>query len=86
MGMDLVYSWCIALVVPLGFVLFKCWYNFYLHPLSRFPGPKLAAVGSLYEFWFDVVKDGRYLWEIAKMHDEYGMNAARQISENENSC
>ncbi|KAK4069632.1 hypothetical protein Purlil1_13680 [Purpureocillium lilacinum] len=56
-----------------GLVLLgKCFRNVYLHPLSRFPGPRLAAMGSLYEFWFDVIRDGQYLWQIEKMHDKYG--------------
>ncbi|KAK9415726.1 putative Cytochrome p450 domain-containing protein [Seiridium unicorne] len=66
------YTWWTVLAVPLSLILFKCFYNLYLHPLSHFPGPKLAAIGSLYELWFDVFKDGQYLWKIAKMHDEYG--------------
>jgi len=43
-----------------------------LHPLHRFPGPKLAAASFLYEFWFDFVKGGRYTWEIKRMHEKYG--------------
>lgn len=43
-----------------------------LHPLSRFPGPKLAAMTILYEGWYDMIKVGRYTWEIQKMHDKYG--------------
>ncbi|KAM4062720.1 cytochrome p450 [Hirsutella rhossiliensis] len=29
-------------------------------------------MGWLYEFWFELIKDGQYLWEIEKMHDKYG--------------
>ncbi|KAK7911853.1 trichodiene oxygenase [Apiospora marii] len=43
-----------------------------LHPLSHISGPKLAAMSILYEFWFDVVKFGRYSMEIKRMHDVYG--------------
>ncbi|KHN97091.1 trichodiene oxygenase [Metarhizium album ARSEF 1941] len=50
----------------------RCLYNLYLHPLSRFPGPRLAVLGAFYEFWFDVVQDGQFLWEIGRMHDRYG--------------
>lgn len=44
-----------------------------LHPLSRFPGPKLAAMTIAYEGWYDMIKVGRYTREIRKMHDKYGM-------------
>lgn len=43
-----------------------------LHPLSHIPGPKLAAMTILYEFWFDFVKFGRFSMEIKRMHDVYG--------------
>ncbi|CDM33000.1 Cytochrome P450 [Penicillium roqueforti FM164] len=47
-------------------------YRLYFHPLSKFPGPKLAALTSLYEFYYNVVLGGRYLWEIERMHEKYG--------------
>ncbi|RHZ61391.1 hypothetical protein CDV55_104001 [Aspergillus turcosus] len=55
-----------------SYVLFKAGYNLYLHPLRNFPGPKLAAIGPYYEFYYDVVKDGMFLWEMERMHQEYG--------------
>ncbi|GJC90649.1 cytochrome P450 monooxygenase tri4 [Colletotrichum liriopes] len=42
-----------------------------LHPLSKIPGPKLAAASYLYEFWFDFVRKGRYTHEIRRMHEIY---------------
>ncbi|KAF9886007.1 hypothetical protein FE257_012188 [Aspergillus nanangensis] len=47
-------------------------YRLYFHPLSKFPGPKLAAITSIYEFYYNVLKDGLFVWEIEKMHREYG--------------
>ncbi|EAW12902.1 cytochrome P450 [Aspergillus clavatus NRRL 1] len=47
-------------------------YRLFLHPLSRFPGPKLAAISSLPEFYHDVLRGGRYIWEIERMHEKYG--------------
>lgn len=49
----------------------------YLSPVAKFPGPKLAAATFWYEFYFDVVKRGQYIWKIREMHEKYGMpNAA----------
>lgn len=44
-----------------------------LHPLSRIPGPKLAAATYLPEFYYDTIKFGRYTQQIKKMHEKYGM-------------
>ncbi|PLN82533.1 cytochrome P450 [Aspergillus taichungensis] len=54
------------------YVVARCIYDLYFHPLRNFPGPKRAAIWSFYEFYYDVIKDGTYLWEIEKMHQEYG--------------
>lgn len=43
------------------------------HPLYKFPGPKLAAASFLYEAWYDLIKVGKYSWEIKAMHEKYGM-------------
>lgn len=42
------------------------------HPLHAFPGPRLAAMTLLYEFWYDFVCFGSYTHEIKRMHDVYG--------------
>ena len=47
-------------------------YRLYLSPIAKFPGPKLAAVSFWYEFYYDVIKRGRYTWEIGRMHRKYG--------------
>ncbi|KAH7327506.1 cytochrome P450 [Rhexocercosporidium sp. MPI-PUGE-AT-0058] len=47
-------------------------YRLYLSPISKFPGPKLAAMTLWYEFYYDVIKTGTYMAEIKKMHEKHG--------------
>ncbi|KAK3491096.1 cytochrome P450 [Neurospora hispaniola] len=47
-------------------------YRLYFHPLARFPGRKMAAVTTWYEFYYDFRYGGKYLFEIEKMHKEFG--------------
>ncbi|CAI7611117.1 unnamed protein product [Penicillium glandicola] len=61
-----------VLALPLGLLALRSVYHLYFHPLSRFPGPKLAAATFLYEFYYDVIKGGMYIWEIERMHEKYG--------------
>ena len=55
-----------------------CWltyqsiYRLFFHPLSHIPGPRLAAVSYIYQFYFDVIKGGKYIWEVRRLHEEYG--------------
>ncbi|KJZ77761.1 hypothetical protein HIM_02938 [Hirsutella minnesotensis 3608] len=47
-------------------------YRITLHPLANFPGPKLAGASYCYEFWYNVVRGGRYTREIKRLHAHYG--------------
>lgn len=47
-------------------------YRLFLHPLAKFPGPKLAALTRYYEAYYDVVQNGQYTFKIAELHREYG--------------
>ncbi|KAI0102513.1 putative cytochrome P450 [Nemania sp. FL0031] len=47
-------------------------YRLYLSPLSKFPGPKLAAISKWYEFYYDVILRGQFTFQIQKMHRKYG--------------
>ena len=70
------------MVSPTGFsilflssVLYVCGlyiYRMFFDSLSHIPGPKLAAATLWYEFYYDVVKQGQYTWEIGRMHEKYG--------------
>lgn len=47
-------------------------YRINLHPLAKFPGPKVAAISRYYECYYDTWKKGRYIFKIAEMHQIYG--------------
>jgi hypothetical protein len=40
--------------------------------LAGVPGPKIAAITAWYEFYWDCVQQGRYLFKIEQMHQKYG--------------
>lgn len=63
------------LLLWVTYVIAQCVYNLYFHPLRKIPGPRLAAMTCLYEFWYDAVRGGAYIWEIRKMHEVYGKTA-----------
>lgn len=61
-----------ALVAYLTYCIGSVVYRLFFHPLSKFPGPKLAACSLWYEFYYDVALEGRWAFKIREMHDEYG--------------
>lgn len=66
--------WCVLtyFLAILAGVLALTVYRVCLHPLSRVPGPKLAAATSLYEFYYDGYLGGKYYWKILELHQQYG--------------
>jgi hypothetical protein len=59
----------------LGLVLYiTCLYIYRLtfHPLSKYPGPKLAALSNWYEFYYDVYQQGQFTFHLQELHEIYG--------------
>src|ERR1700753_3900078 len=70
-------------IAAIGFVLYvfgTCIYRLYLHPLAKFPGPKLAALTTWYEGYYDCIRyKGRFLWQLEALHNRYG-KLSRQLA------
>lgn len=66
-------AWSLTLGGTLTYVLCKWFYRLYLHPLANFPGPKLAAISTWYEGYYDVIHKGQYIFQVEKLHKKYGM-------------
>lgn len=48
-------------------------YRIYLHPLSRYPGSKVAAASAAwYEWYWNFHRPGQLLFEIERLHQRYG--------------
>ncbi|KAJ8118418.1 hypothetical protein OPT61_g611 [Boeremia exigua] len=60
------------LILFVSYLVGNAVYQLYFSPLSRFPGPKIAAVTLWYEIYYDVFKCGRYWVEVQKMHERHG--------------
>lgn len=66
-------SWQAISVIFIVYLVGIAFYRLTLHPLARFPGPKLAAITRWYEAYYDVILDGQYTFKIKELHKKYGM-------------
>ena len=64
---------CIATVAVAIYLVCKIVHRLWFSPLARFPGPKLAALTSWYEIYFDVVDGPRFPWVVEELHRRYGI-------------
>jgi cytochrome P450 len=60
------------LVAKVVYDLCRAVYRIYWHPLSKFPGSKLAAATYWHETYYDVFRGHQYIWKIREMHEKYG--------------
>ncbi|KAH8427074.1 cytochrome P450 [Aspergillus melleus] len=64
--------WYVALLLLPAWIIYGAIWRLYWSPLAGFPGPKCVALTFWVEFYYDVVKNGMFMWEIEKMHVKYG--------------
>jgi hypothetical protein len=70
--MELKVGWPMVVVAAIAYYGTLAFYRLFLHPLARFPGPRLAAISRWYEAYYDVVLGGQYTSKIAQLHTIYG--------------
>ncbi len=63
----------LAVSAVISFIVLRAFYRVTLHPLAKFPGPKLAAISSLYQAWYDLRSGTSYIFKFAELHEKYGM-------------
>lgn len=72
----MIVSWASTLVLSfIGLVVYivaLVVQRLLLSPIAHFPGPKLAAVTWWYQFYYDVLNRGSYLFKIQQLHSIYG--------------
>lgn len=47
-------------------------YRLFFHPLAKFPGPRLAAITTWYEGYYDVFLKGKFTFQFGRLHKKYG--------------
>ena len=67
-------GWVIA--YPIGLAVYRLIFS----QLAGFPGPRIAAATGWYEFYYDYFREGKYLFEIEKMHQKYGTCPRRALN------
>lgn len=64
--------WPLLALATLLYAIGGAVYRLYFSPVAGFPGPRLAALTFLYEFYYDFFLQGRYSWKIQQLHTRYG--------------
>jgi len=62
----------LVIIFSIIYVLSVSIYRLCFSPVASFPGPRLAALTSWYEGYYDVICDGQYTFKIKQLHRKYG--------------
>lgn len=60
------------IATALLFIVARWIYRVTLHPLAKFPGPKMAAMTSMYAMSYDLPLKTSYIKQFSKWHKQYG--------------
>jgi hypothetical protein len=59
-------------VTSVAYLTVRTIYRLKVHPLAKFPGPRLAAITSMYAGSYDLPFASSFCKELPRLHDEYG--------------
>ena len=54
------------------YTLYGAIWRLYFSPIAHIPGPRLAALTWWYEFYYDIILGGQYVFKMIELHKEYG--------------
>ena len=64
--------WSSVLLASVLSAVCKAVYNIYFHPLSRYPGPRLASATLWWQTWIEVITGQSLSLKLVELHDIYG--------------
>lgn len=64
--------WPTLVIGILSAILVVALYRITVHPLSKYPGPKLAGATGAYRAYYDIWKGGKMVGQLGKLHKQYG--------------
>lgn len=84
--MFLLWNFGVAVLLSVLWTASEAIRRLYFHPLAHIPGPRLAALTWWYEFYFDVVQPGQYVFKIQELHTRYGMSCSASCVSPTDDC
>ncbi|KAK0656434.1 cytochrome P450 CYP542B3 [Cercophora newfieldiana] len=54
------------------YTIYGAIWRLYFSPIAHIPGPRLAALTWWYEFYYDIILGGQYVYKMKDLHKEYG--------------
>lgn len=67
----------VVLLLAISYSAARIVYQLYLHPISHVPGPRLAALSQLYEFYYHILVGGAWERQIRFIHENYSSPIVR---------
>lgn len=69
-----------SLLAWLAYILALGVYNLCFHPLSKYPGPKLAALTRLWKAYIELVRRESMVQKLFELHAIYGLSSLSSVN------